>query len=182
MAIDWALIEEFEGEGRLDGYVPDPEGSQSGVTIATGVDLGARSESDLHRLDIPDALRRKLAPYTGHKKQAAVAFLADNPLTLTEEETAALDNAIRNGEIEKLSAAYNASVGMGAFDDLPDPAQTIIASVAFQYGNLPRRAPTFWRHATARNWEAMIAELEDFGDKYPTRRHKEAEYLREGLA
>lgn len=32
----------------LNGYVPEPESSQSGVTISVGFDLGARNLSDLN--------------------------------------------------------------------------------------------------------------------------------------
>ena len=39
--IDFTFIEKLEGY-RLEGYVPDAENSQSGVTIASGFDLGQR--------------------------------------------------------------------------------------------------------------------------------------------
>ena len=38
--IDWDFILEQEGF-RLKGYVPDAKNSKSGVTIASGFDLGA---------------------------------------------------------------------------------------------------------------------------------------------
>ena len=38
--IDFNFISKLEGGRKTKGYVPDPEGSRSGVTIATGVDLG----------------------------------------------------------------------------------------------------------------------------------------------
>jgi Bacterial toxin homologue of phage lysozyme, C-term len=40
MAVDWKFIGTLEGAGILKGYVPVSQTSNSGVTIATGVDLG----------------------------------------------------------------------------------------------------------------------------------------------
>ena len=40
--IDFAFISSCEGGQRLKAYVPDPEHSESGVTLATGFDLGCR--------------------------------------------------------------------------------------------------------------------------------------------
>lgn len=48
--IDWKFIAAREGAEVLIGYVPMKNGKVfgiSGVTIATGVDLGQRNESDL---------------------------------------------------------------------------------------------------------------------------------------
>ncbi len=44
MAIDWDFISSLEGDQRLAGYVPAADVSESGVTIATGVDLGQRND------------------------------------------------------------------------------------------------------------------------------------------
>ena len=62
MAIDWRFISDLEGGQRLAGYVPDPTGSNSGVTAATGVDLGQMSSDDISTLDIPDTLKSKRSP------------------------------------------------------------------------------------------------------------------------
>ena len=49
--IDWDFITEQEGGRILKGYLPDKK-SKSGVTIATGFDLGQRNESDLQGLSL----------------------------------------------------------------------------------------------------------------------------------
>jgi hypothetical protein len=59
--------------------------------------------------------------------------------------------------------------------------QTVVASVAFQYGDLSLRTPNFWQQVTTENWQAALANLQDFGDKYPTRRNKEADLLAQWL-
>ena len=60
--IDFDFIKMLEGFKTI-GYVPDLEGSQSGVTIASGFDLGARKESDLKGL--PEEIIELLKPFLG---------------------------------------------------------------------------------------------------------------------
>ena len=177
MNIDWDFISELEGGQILEGYVPAVEKSQSGVTIATGVDLGQKSEASIDALAIPDTLKAKLKPYAGMKKRTALDFLNENPLSITAEEASALDRAIKQGSAAAVRERYNQAVPQSSprFDDLSQETQTVICSVAFQYGsNLERRTPNFWRACTAGRWDDLLAELRDFGDDYPTRRKKEA--------
>ena len=64
------------------------------------------------------------------------------------------------------------------FSNLPSEIQTVIASVTFQYGiNLNLRAPKFWKAVTAQDWNKTLSILRNFGDKYGTRRNKEANLL-----
>lgn len=73
---------------------------------------------------------------------------------------------------------YAATKFKKKFTDLPAAAQTVIASVAFQYGtNLDARAPKFWKAATTQDWKECIKILNNYGDAYPTRRKKEAALL-----
>jgi len=180
MAIDWAFISELEGS-VLTGYVPDPETSNSGVTIATGIDLGQRSAAQIAAMNIPEDLKARLTPYAGLRKQAAVDFLRANPLTVSAADAAALESDVRAGVVRQLTAGYDAAVGgkagLQTFGNLADAPQTIIASVAFQYGNLATRTPHFWRASVSQVWTDVIKELRNFGDAYPTRRNKEANYL-----
>ena len=174
LTIDWAFIGSLEGQSVLDGYVPDPNGSQSGVTVATGVDLGQMDKEALRALELPIALARKLAPYVGLKGAMATMALASMPLSLTPDEAATLDGAARYPDTHGLIERY----GEAAWARLPDAAQTVLASVAFQYGpGLAARCPRFWAAACKQDWPDVIAELRAFGDRYPTRRSKEADYL-----
>ncbi len=45
--VDYEFLSKLEGGCRTVGYIPDLEKSKSGVTVATGFDLGARNEDDL---------------------------------------------------------------------------------------------------------------------------------------
>ncbi|MFV0384891.1 pesticin C-terminus-like muramidase [Paracoccus sp. (in: a-proteobacteria)] len=182
--INWELISGFEGGSQLDGYVPDPEGSQSGVTIATGFDLGQRTRGDLEDLFGKDnPLVEKLAPYTGLRQQKAVNALEARSLTISAAEANEIDRAVKADALFRLETSYNNAIGPDdpTFAELPEAAQTVIASVAFQYGDLESRTPNFWNHAVNQDWPALIAELRDFGDSYPTRRGAEADYLEDGI-
>lgn len=181
--IDWHFIGALEGQSLLTGYVPNPEGSQSGVTIATGVDLGQLTIGELTRWTLPETLCDLLEPYVGLRGAAAVAFLDEHPLTITQELSDMLDEADRKPITDALARYYGRACGPVSFMSLPDAAQTVIASVAFQYGPALRlRTPRFWATAVARDWQAMVNELCAFGDAYPTRRRKEAGYLAGALA
>lgn len=63
--IDYAFISDLEGGRQLVGYVPAVDVSRSGITIATGFDLGQRNESDLRRLGFAPSLVAQLRPYLG---------------------------------------------------------------------------------------------------------------------
>ena len=184
--VDWAFIRAREGGRHLRGYVPCGGRGRSGVTIATGVDLGQRSRADIERLGLGAELARKLRPYALKKGTAAVAYLAAHPLVLSPVEAGELDCAVQDRLLASLISLYDRAApgkqGGAAFDELPPEAQTVIASVAFQYGpDLKRATPRFWRYVTRRQWRQAVEELEDFGDRYRTRRAREAALLKEAL-
>lgn len=170
--IDWDFISEREGKGKLKGYVPDAEGSQSGVTIATGFDLGARNLSDLAGLpqDIIDAL----TPYLGIKG-AEADEIAGN-LVIDNSQSKIIDEFSKKDAVNKLKSRWQEKTGT-SFDELPMNKATIIASVAFQYGNLATETPNFWNQVTNDDWDGAVANLRNFGDNYKTRRNAEADYF-----
>lgn len=186
MAIDWRFISELEGGQALEGYVPEPEASNSGVTIATGVDLGQMTEEAIDALPVPNALQDKLIPYAELKKQIAVDFLKQHSLTITQEEADALDRAVKGKTVATVRRRYDEAVrgnaDLRAFDELSNEAQTVICSVTFQYGpDLARRTPRFWGACAGQRWADVAAELRNFGDAYPTRRNKEADFLGDSI-
>jgi hypothetical protein len=188
--IDWNFIGEQEGAAVQEGYVPAPEKSQSGVTVGTGVDLGARNSADLERLGLSESLRQKLEPYLGLKRQDAVDFLAENPLSLTPEEVEELDHAVKEQALDSLLTSYNAEVAArnaqdggnrASFEELPAQMQTVIASVHFQYGSLSARTPNFFDQVVDQRWNDALGNLRDFGDDYSSRRGREADLLESAM-
>ena len=68
-----------------------------------------------------------------------------------------------------------------SFDSLTTEQATVVASVAFQYGNLETETPNFWKYVTSNQWQKAYNELMDFEDNYSTRRKEEAKLLFEYL-
>jgi hypothetical protein len=177
--IDFSFISSLEGGQQLTGYVPASGVSNSGVTVATGFDLGARNEADLKKLNLSLSLITKLKPYLGLKKTAASTALKNSPLAITKADADSIDKAVKSEATNLLIQRYNAAIKptQNNFSQLPKEAHTVIASVAYQYGNLATRAPKFWKAVTDQDWADTVKKLKNFGDQYPTRRNKEATLL-----
>ena len=180
--IDWTFISEREGGCKLDGYVPAAAESKSGVTVATGVDLGARSEADIESLTIDAELKKKLKPYAGKQKTDAQDALKATPLKLTDTEAKSLDEAVKKPLIDALVEDYDKAVDAANkdgckrvhFKQLPANVQTAVASTSFQYGSLSTATPNYWKQVTEQRWQDASDNLKKFGDAYPTRRKLEA--------
>lgn len=174
--INFDFIRELEGGLVLSAYVPDPENSKSGVTIAAGFDLGTRNDKDLRKLALNATFIGKLYPYLGRQGKEAHNYLGKFPLTISVHEAAAIDSGVKRKLLDSLKRRFNKDSDV-PFKSIPPCWQTVIASVEFQYGNLSRRCPTFWQWVVYQKWEKAELELRDFGDKYSSRRIKEADYV-----
>jgi len=169
--IDFDFILKQEGF-ETKGYVPDAENSKSGVTIASGFDLGARKESDLTGLpkDIIDILK----PFLGFQG-AEASEIAPN-LEVTEDQAKIINEFAKSEAITRLKSKWENATGT-SFDDLSTEQATVLASVAFQYGDLETRTPNFWKQTTSGDWVGAYKNLLKFGDRYTSRRLDEAALL-----
>ena len=131
--IDWNFIKTLEGN-NLVGKVPDAEGSKSGVTIASGFDLGARNLADLSGL--PEEIINILKPFLGFKG-AEAEEIAGN-LRITSEQAEVINEFSKKEATELLSKRWKKATGT-EFSELPMNKATVIASVAFQYINLKKK-------------------------------------------
>jgi hypothetical protein len=84
--------------------------------------------------------------------------------------------AAKSQMVSRLIGRYNSASSI-KFADLPAKWQTVIASAEFQYGSLQAKGQGYWGYVTTQNWKEAKAELRDYGDKYPTRRNREADYV-----
>lgn len=181
--IDFDFIKELEGF-ELEGYVPrDKKGEvlgHSGVTIASGFDLGQHSINDLVGMGFSDEMCNKLCHYLGKKRGEAVKLLECMPLKLTEEECDEINSKVKRRFINNIAIKYNLA-SEASFQLLPEEFRTVIVSVLFQYGS-ERKVPNFWKQVIECRWEDALANLRNFGDSYPTRRNREADLLEGALA
>jgi hypothetical protein len=173
-------VEGFE----TSGYVPEDEQGNpienSGVTIATGLDLGQQDEDSLRRMGLSEELISIFRPYLGLRRGEAQRFLLENPLTLSEEQARFVEESLMYHDFYRMADLWNSTQreqdGI-RWDQLDPEKQTVLLSVFRQYGNIPKRTPKFWRAASQGRWDDVLSELRDFGDDYKTRRNKEADLL-----
>ena len=183
---DWEFIHKLEGTRTL-AYVPLVKGTtkpigNSGVTIATGFDLGQWSERDFNQLEIhpperKDRLKELFRPFFGATKETAIARLHEVTLrrghtVISDDDAHAIDMALRKHFHHGIRAAYerdriDTSL---SFDDLPGEAQTVLVSVAFNRGlNLRGARPEFWKLVVGQDWPAAARHLRDWGKEYEAR-------------
>lgn len=145
------VLERFEGNGIAKGYVPaDRSGKPfgaSGVTIATGLDLGQQTRASLEGMGIPAAIINRLAPYLGAKREEAQYILAREPLRLTQEEVEVIDRAVHAAYIDQTAAMF----GRAAFEAAPKEAQSVAVSLHYQFGTPARKASPALENA----WNAL---------------------------
>lgn len=177
--IDYQFISELEGGCRTTGYVPAAKGRKSGVTIATGFDLGQRNEGDLRSLGLDARVIAAFRPYLGIKGAEAAALLKKNPLSISSIHARDIDQKVKAEHIRRVRYNYDSAAGNTVkFNDLPPAAQTVIMSVSFQYGpQLMVETPLFWKAVTTQNWVEAIEILNFFKDEHLTRRRREAALL-----
>lgn len=184
--LDYGVISKHEGPRSIP-YIPgdgktNMPSANSGVTVATGVDLSEHTAAELRDWGVSEDTIARLTPFlkpdgasgVGLKGGAAAArlsrFKAENPTSeglpvyaIPMSDALAMDNgALRN--IERLvRQAYNATGTAVPFEHLPRSIQTAIVDVAYQNGpDLARGAPAFWRDVTSGGWSAAADELHNW--------------------
>ena len=191
--IDFNFIGELEGN-VLEANVPDPEGSKSGVTVGTGIDLGARTREDFAGFDDQELLDR-FDEYFGLQGMEAFKYEQDNPLVISQEESDALNAFIKGQSTQRLDSNFSNVFGVD-LADLPPELQTVVASIGYQYGpnfmvdnpdteEFDPKTPKFVNLLSMiakdpknpEGYKNISNELMNFGDRYKTRREKEAELI-----
>lgn len=175
------FLREVEGF-RTDVYVPEKDGKvlgQSGPTVASGFDLGQHTAADMKRMGFYDELIRKLKPYAGKKGASAQEFVKNNPIQLSPAEANFVNKKVKQSKYEKIVKEFDEASNGAVWEELPDEWKTAISSVAFQYGDLSSETPNFWKQVTTGDFKGAYRNLRKFGDKYSTRRNREADLVQQ---
>lgn len=151
----------------------------SGVTIATGCDLGQTDSATLKGYGVVPASIVAFAPYLGKKKDAAIAALHAAPLSISQEAARALDLCVHQGYLKRyVRPAYERASGL-KFNDQPKEAQAVIMSVCFQKGcsGVAKDWPRLWSHLCKAQWLQAAQELLHGFSQYKQRRQMEGRLL-----
>ncbi len=186
-----------EGKRQTRGYIPAYPGNftgaqgqnptrykaigASGVTIATGCDLGQTDVPTLHAYGLSDAIVNSLIPYIGLKTSRAIVKLAQLPLSISPDAAAEIDHCVHRGYLDRYVRPAYGKASDTNFDDLPKQAQAVIFSCCFQKGcgGVRRDWPKLWGYLTRQDWSKATHELKYGFTQYKARRRIEGELLAE---
>jgi hypothetical protein len=188
--IDFAAIAKLEVGQWLRGYVPTGAGvviGASGLTIASGFDVGQWSAKQMEAMGIPDALRVKLAPFCKHSfkgktvAQVAAVVAKIGPVPLITKAEADLCDGLVFSEILKTAIAdwdRQRSASVPSFGAMPGGWQTVWLSRNYQEGRRPKSsaARDFRKMALAGRWADAVAALKRYTE-YVERASAEADRL-----
>lgn len=163
---------------------PNPEKYRamgaSGVTIATGCDLGQTDIATLKSYGLADAaLLNILAPYIGLKKDAAIKKLHEAPLVISTANAEALDHAVHQGYLARYVIPVWDKEAIKPFAAIPANAQDVVMSVCFQkgVGGVRRDWPKLWNFLRCCQWCLASQELLTGFKEYTGRRKLEGKHL-----
>ena len=197
--IDFEYLAQWEGGQFLHGYVPvgrrpgDIVAGRSGVTIATGFDIGQKSRQEIHNMAISAALKDKLDDFAGKTFKgktrsqviAEIITIGAPVPVITKAEADLLDKLVHGEHLAAAIAAYDGArkLGVPTFTQLPEPWQTVLFSRFFHQGKGAHRTGViraFWQAVTAGEWDAARAALAAYPvpqSWYKERVGKEAKHL-----
>lgn len=187
-----------EGPRQTRGYIPcrkksggsanytggsNPENyiamGVSGVTIATGCDLGQTDQATMLAYGLDVMIAARFGPYFGKKKDAAIRTLHQWPLEITAKQAEAVDRAVHHGYLDRYVRPFWNRHCRVKFDDLPKAAQAVAMSVCFQKGcgGVKRDWPRLWKYLTQCDWASASHELQNGFRQYASRRRTEGKLL-----
>lgn len=190
-AIDFQYIAALEGNQWLRGYVRFKRSGivagQSGMTVASGFDVGQWSISQLGAMGFPTTLLDKLKPFANvnfksrNKSQVAAQVATFGPVpVLTKSEADLCDGRVFSTILAQALKAWNAgrSAGVPAFIALPAGWQTVWLSRYYQEGPATQVSlgKTFRAQALAGKWTDAMASLRSYTE-YSERAKAEAKVL-----
>ncbi|MFZ4701274.1 MAG: pesticin C-terminus-like muramidase [Candidatus Methylumidiphilus sp.] len=140
--------------GTLKGWNVGNYKNNSGVTVGMGVDLGAKSESEIENLvnkgakgtgllteEQAKSLQDRLKPYAGKKRSEACQYLRMHPLTLNQSELDVLNYSSVKSNLITASNQYGNKTGK-SFGDLGEEEQTLVLSKVYHTGSIQKKLAT----------------------------------------
>lgn len=132
---------------------------RSGVTIATGCDLGQQTAAGLRAMGISASLVEHFAPYLERSCDMAIAALHRCPCSITDAECDALDLAVHSDYVRRCALLYDSASSV-PFAAIPREAQAVVAHLFYHLGG-PQKYPQTWRALIRQEWRVAAAKLCD---------------------
>ncbi|MDR3045749.1 MAG: pesticin C-terminus-like muramidase, partial [Desulfovibrio sp.] len=197
----YAALTFLEGSGKNgDWENPQPHfpGGKSSYTFALGVDSKYLTEQDISEFERrmgPEASKDSaeiLRKFAGKDQREAAKVLAQyrsdtgkNPEITTKQASTLSRISIerrRDAARQKFDQESPSADGSSNFDKLPVQAQTVVSSIAYQYGTTGAatgKLKPVWNAIKVQDWETASNKLRNCNDGYASRRHVEAMLLDE---
>ncbi|MEM8940484.1 MAG: pesticin C-terminus-like muramidase, partial [Bacteroidota bacterium] len=134
---------------------------RSGVTIATGFDIGQQNAYGIKKIfkSEPELISKYL-PYVDKIKEDAISFLENNPLSITKEQAQKTDELIKEDQKNTVIRKYNSYDMPYKFESQPTGIQTVVMSVSFQYGAYSKHLTDMWKALQEDNVSDLIKFFE----------------------
>ena len=110
--------------------------------------------------------------------------MAKNPLAITREEASQINRIVLNSKLNAAAKAFDDELAnAGQFSKLPWHAQTVIADLWYNMGDLRDAAPRLWQQVTSGDWEAAYRNLRTFSHhpSLAARARRDAELIRDAI-
>lgn len=153
---------------------------KSGVTVASGLDVGQWNEAGLKRLGISDTILTKMEPYIGKKGDEARALHKElGGFKLTSDEVKQVDTALENDAWTSINADLEKKTGK-TLDEYPIAAQKVMVSMYHNFGARVFKYGT-WKALIEGDYEETIRRLRNKKEwrENHARRAREAQLLAE---
>lgn len=165
-SVDKSVIAQHEGGDLATAYTLSPtKWPNAGVTVGIGVDLGQQSAQGLRNMGVSQTLVDKLSPYLGLTGTSAQSYLNAHPLTLTSDEDSQLNNSVLNGYFNAVGAKFDDAAPNFNLSDLPWQAQTVLADLWYNMGDLSSKAPNLWSQMANGDWTGAYNNLMNFTNR-----------------
>ena len=203
--IKFSKLSQFEGQQWLAGYVPmmgDSVYLDSGLTIATGFDLGQQSTKSQLATNIQKKCGlawSKFLPYVGiplkgMSKRELLSFVQRvGPVpTITTDEANAIDSVVLESYVNSLKSEWNRArnPGQKLFQNLEQARQTALFCLVYNRGGLSQvhyfrggkenYKWKFFQDALSGDWVSAAGEVRNFPHYSMQRDGLEADWLEAG--
>lgn len=151
-SVDQQHVVNNEGGIRTDVYVD----SKGHYTVGGGIDLTQQTAQSLSNMGVSDSVINQLQSVIGVNPGVGAPAPGIN---LSQANAQSMTTSVMTSYFNNTGQQYNSASSVGNFSNLPTEAQTAIADLAYNMGNLANAAPNFWSQVTSGNWQAAINNL-----------------------